>query len=30
MTPEQQQITFAFILFMIVLTVLFACMKGGD
>jgi len=28
MTPEQQQIFIAFILFMTVLIVLFACMKG--
>ena len=30
MTPEQQQIFIAFILFFTVLTALFACMKGGD
>ena len=30
MTPEQQQISIAFILFLVVLTALFACMKGGD
>ena len=28
MTVEQQQISIAFILFLVVLTALFACMKG--